>query len=186
MHISSSLKKTFTSYKFDYPNSTPKEHRNILKEYFSESVTIKDKQNHSCKCIAQLNNQSNEARNEFIKHYLERFYLKYPDKNSSNHLDISVENIKVTQPDYIEAIYSSYLIDRKNNYPYRAILKFILDGLPSEWNITSLSDLAIAIDPELTKVVAEYERLGAIEDIKIRSAIVRATVKLAMKFFEVC
>lgn len=187
VHIPKSLKIMLINYKFDYPNSTPEEHRKVLKKHFSKIVTLKDKQNYSYKCIAQLNNQSNEAMKNFPKLYQEKYYLEYPDRNLFNSLDTSIENSKVSKPNYTETIFSSYLRDEINSSSqYRAILKFILDEIPIEWQITSLTDLAIAINPELTKLVVKYKRVEAIKDIRIRSAIVRETVKLATSFFEIC
>lgn len=78
VHISTSLKKTFTSIKTKYEGSRASEHREFLKENFSEDVTILDKKHSDNECIAQLKNTSNESINNFADDYEKKYYLKHP------------------------------------------------------------------------------------------------------------
>ena len=61
--------------------------------------------------------------------------------------------------------------------------KFILEGLPDEWEIKSLAELAVLYDSELSKSI-NGSPLKELKDKETRSNVVRATVEMSLKLFE--
>lgn len=177
LSIHPSLKETFIDHENKYIGSIPREHREILQEYFSSQVTIEDKKECDYKSVAQINDISPETINKFPSDYEEVYYSEYPDRKTFNNLNEKVNKDNLPVLPCLKATQSSYEPGNEYNV-LKDRLRLLLEAFPSEWKINTLTDLAIRRNPKLARSVKEAGGLEQSKDIEVEAAIINGVIDL--------
>lgn len=175
LYIPPSLKKYIRehNYKDKHPKTEIKDHRKALQK-LGNKVIIKDKEGNKHKLVAQIKNPTPERIKNIRDDYDEKLYSKLSNEKQCNNL--SKGDVEKTPQDLFGSKVNQ--LNYSKDHPIGGKIKFYLENFPPEWNIKSLTDVAVLLNADLAREVEKYNGLASIDDLALRGKIIRAMHEL--------